>query len=32
MNLDIIDTLLRIHKEKTIHKDLHSGNITIIRL
>src|ERR1044072_8014700 len=24
---DIIDSLLRIHKENAIHRDLHSGNI-----
>src|SRR5437763_12206728 len=25
--VDIIDSLLRIHKENAIHRDLHSGNI-----
>ena len=27
MNVDIIDALLRIHKENAVHRDLHSGNI-----
>src|SRR3954452_19838319 len=25
--VDIIDALLRVHKENAIHRDLHSGNI-----
>jgi serine/threonine protein kinase len=27
INVDIIDALLRIHKENAVHRDLHSGNI-----
>ncbi|PKY28238.1 kinase-like protein [Rhizophagus irregularis] len=29
--VDIIDALLRIHKENAIHRDLHSGNILHLR-
>ncbi|RIA80097.1 kinase-like domain-containing protein, partial [Glomus cerebriforme] len=29
--VDIIDTLLRIHNEKAIHRDLHSGNILYLQ-
>src|ERR1044072_7434982 len=27
ITVDIVDALLRIHKENAIHRDLHSGNI-----
>src|SRR5437016_5652765 len=29
--VDIIDALLRIHKENAIHRDLHSGNILYLK-
>src|SRR6266542_3574297 len=29
--VDIIDALLRIHKEEAIHRDLHSGNILYLK-